>query len=69
MCEANAYLYHDDGKEELLLEQVDKLVDNNGEIYLENIFGVRKNIFARIKELQLVDHRIILERIDSKIRN
>lgn len=65
MCEANAYVYHD-GKEELLLERVDKLVDNDGEIYLENIFGVRTSIFARIKELQLVDHRIILERIERK---
>lgn len=65
MCEANAYVYHD-GKEELLLERVDKLVDNDGEIYLENISGVRTSIFARIKELQLVDHRIILERIERK---
>lgn len=60
MCEANAYLIKDD-KEELLMERVDRVVPQNGEIYLANIFGQRKTITARIKELNLVDHRIILE--------
>lgn len=62
MCEANAYLLNN-GIEELLLERVDKVVPGEKEIYLENIFGQRKVIAARIKELHLVDHRIILERI------
>lgn len=65
MCEANAYLFHD-GKEELLLERVDKLQNNDREIYLENIFGVRKTISARIKELRLVEHCIILEKIEEE---
>lgn len=64
MCEANVYIHHD-GKDELLLERVDKLIPHGDEIYLENIFGQRKTIAARIKELHLVDHRIILERTDS----
>lgn len=64
MCEANAYLYKDD-KEELLMERVDKVVPQNGEIYLESIFGQRKTIAARIKELNLVDHRIILELLET----
>jgi predicted RNA-binding protein len=61
MCEANAYLYND-GKEELILERVDKVVPKEGQVYLENIFGQRKIIDGRIKELLLVDHRIVLER-------
>lgn len=61
MCEANAYLY-EDGEEKLLLERVDKVVPKEGEVYLENIFGQRKTIVGRIRELLLVDHRIILER-------
>jgi len=60
MCEANAYLFKDD-KEELLMERVDRVVPQNGEIYLESIWGQRKTVAARIKELNLVDHRIILE--------
>lgn len=62
MCEANVYLINND-VEELLLERVDKIIPKDGEIYLENIFGQRKTLAARIKELHLVDHRIILERI------
>jgi predicted RNA-binding protein len=62
MCEANVYLY-EAGKEELLLERVDKVVPKETEVYLENIFGQRKIIAGRIKELLLVDHRIILERL------
>ncbi|GMB00171.1 CooT family nickel-binding protein [Pelosinus sp. IPA-1] len=62
MCEANVYLLNND-VEELLLERVDKIIPKDGEIYLENIFGHRKTLAARIKELHLVDHRILLERI------
>ena len=67
MCEANAYMYKDE-KEELLLEFVDKVVPGNGEVYLENIFGQRKTISARIRELRLVDHRIILEKIPDEVQ-
>ncbi|MEN6567426.1 MAG: CooT family nickel-binding protein [Veillonellales bacterium] len=66
MCEANAYVLHD-GTEELLLESVDKVFPHETEIYLENIFGQRKILAARIKELRLVDHAIILERIGSSL--
>ncbi|MBO8169707.1 MAG: CooT family nickel-binding protein [Thermoanaerobacteraceae bacterium] len=60
MCEANAYL-HKDGSEELLMESVDKVLPQEDGLLLENIFGQRKFIKARIKEMKLVDHRIILE--------
>ncbi|MBP2638004.1 MAG: putative RNA-binding protein [Firmicutes bacterium] len=60
MCEANAYILKED-KEELLMERVDRVVPQNGEIYLESIWGQRKTIAGRIKELNLVDHRIVLE--------
>jgi predicted RNA-binding protein len=62
MCEANAYLYEKD-HEELIMDSVDKVTMKDGEIYLEDIFGQRKILNARIKELQLVDHKIILERV------
>ena len=60
MCEANAYLFKD-GKEELILEDVDELITQNDGIFLKNIFGEQKTISARLKELHLVEHRIILE--------
>lgn len=62
MCEANAYLFID-GEEELYLERVDKLVpQSDGSLLLEDIFGQKKYIHAKIKEMALVDHKIILER-------
>ena len=64
MCEANVYVINKD-IEELLFERVDKIIPKDREIYLENIFGERKIVAARIKELHLVDHRIILERIED----
>jgi predicted RNA-binding protein len=61
MCEANAYL-RKDGQEELLLEAVDKVIPQEGGLILEDIFGRRMIIKARIAELALVEHRIILEK-------
>lgn len=65
MCEANVYIINKDGKEELLLESVDKLIPNGNEILLENIFSERKMIRAKIREMELVSHKIILEEIDE----
>ena len=62
MCEANAYLAKG-GDEELVLEDIMILRPEEGQIFLQNIFGEQKRIKARIKEMNLVDHRIILEEI------
>ena len=62
MCEANAYIIDENGHETLLLESVDRLIPEDDKIILENIFGQRKIIKARIKELALVEHKIILEK-------
>jgi predicted RNA-binding protein len=65
MCEANVYLY-EDGQEELIMEDVDTIVPTDKEVHLKNIFGQQKIINGKIKELLLVDHRIILERFAAK---
>lgn len=64
MCEANAYLY-EDGREELILESVDEVIPTGTEVFLKNIFNQQKTIVGRIRELQLVDHRIVLERFSQ----
>ncbi|MBE0465900.1 MAG: CooT family nickel-binding protein [Candidatus Desulforudis sp.] len=61
MCEANAYLRTEEG-EELVLEAVDRVLPHEEGLLLEDIFGRRKIIRARISELALVEHKIILER-------
>ena len=60
MCEANAYLLKE-GKEELILEDLVLLRPEGEGLYLQSIFGEQKRIKAHIKELNLVDHRVILE--------
>jgi len=61
MCEANVYLIDKEGKEKLLLESVDKILPVDGIVELENIFNQRKTVKAKIKEMALVEHRIVLE--------
>jgi predicted RNA-binding protein len=59
MCEANAYM-DKDGREELILESVD-LVEpqEDGGFLLVDIFGRQKTVQARLKLMNLVNHRIV----------
>lgn len=63
MCEANVYFIDKDGNENLLLEAVDTIVPFEDGIVLENIFCERKTVKARIREMALVEHRVVLEEI------
>lgn len=59
MCEANAYLIKD-GSEKVIMESVDIVRGEDDGIYLENFFneGLKKK--AHFKEMNLIDHRIVL---------
>jgi len=59
MCEANAYLV-EGGKEQLIMESVDKVEPEDSGLRLVNIFGEQKYVQARIDALSLVDHKILL---------
>ena len=62
MCEANVYWMDDKGETSLLMDSVDKVVpEEDGKIFLENIYGERKTVSARIKRMELVDHKVYLE--------
>jgi Predicted RNA-binding protein. len=63
MCEANVFLIDETGDEKLFLKSVDKIIPDGNELCLEDIFNQRKYIKARIKEMILVEHKIILEKI------
>ena len=60
MCEAKAYLLRDN-QEEIVMENVDILEPENGQLRMMDIFGEEKRLKARIKGFSLVDHKIILE--------
>ena len=62
MCQSSAYL-EKEGKNELLMEDVDLFEAKGDQIKLVNIFGEEIEIKAKVKNLSLVDHKIILESI------
>ena len=61
MCEASVYMSKD-GKEELILEEVDVIRPENGKFYLRSITGEQMQVEAEIKEISLLNHKIVLER-------
>lgn len=60
MCESNAYLITN-GAEELLMESVDYIKPEGGQILLRSIFGEEKLVNAELSEMSLTGHRIILK--------
>jgi predicted RNA-binding protein len=61
MCEANAYILRGD-KEELILESVDLIERRqDGSFSLVDIFGTRKVIRGTLKQMKLVDHKILFK--------
>ena len=63
MCEANAYLL-EDGQEKPVMQAVDTVEPEGDGLLLVNIFGEQKVLRARILSLELVDHKIFLEKTD-----
>lgn len=60
MCESNAYLVKD-GQETLILESVGMVKPLGDAIILRSIFGEETRVEARLKEVNLIAHRIVLE--------
>lgn len=60
MCESNAYIIRN-GKEELVMESVGLLKPQNDSVVLRSIFGEEKVVRARLIEMNLTGHRIVLE--------
>jgi predicted RNA-binding protein len=60
MCEANAYIKNN-GQEELFMESVDVIEPYEDGLKLVDIFGRQKFIKAKIKDMTLLNHRILLE--------
>jgi len=60
MCEANAYVMKGD-EEKLFMESVDIIRPEREGVYIQDIFGEQRWLKAHIKEMNLVEHRIVLE--------
>ncbi|MHB8074229.1 CooT family nickel-binding protein [Desulfosporosinus fructosivorans] len=61
MCESNAFL-KDGENEVMLMESVDTIEPCEDGLKLMDIFGKQIFIKAKIKEMTLLNHRIILEK-------
>ncbi len=61
MCELNAYITGAGG-EELYLESVDIIRPEEGGVYLKSLFGEERLFKGRIKEIQAIKRKILLEK-------
>lgn len=60
MCQSTAYLISGDEKK-VVMEDVSQVKPDDGEVLLVGLLGEEKRVKARLKELLLDDHQIILE--------
>jgi predicted RNA-binding protein len=61
MCQLTAYL-EQDGQEELLLEDVGLIKAEGDKFWLISIFGERELVDAKIKVVDLLNNKLVLER-------
>jgi predicted RNA-binding protein len=60
MCDLNAYVLKQ-GKEELLLESVNHVRVEGGEVVIRNLFGEEKKVRGQVREVSLTKNRVIVE--------
>ncbi len=62
MCDLKAYVAKQ-GKEELLLEAVNDVRVQNGEVVVRNLFGEEKKVRGEVREVSLVRNRLVVEQV------
>jgi len=60
MCLSKVY-FDRSGKKEILLEEVASVIVDDGKLQLKTLFGEQREVEARIKEIDLLAHNILLE--------
>jgi predicted RNA-binding protein len=60
MCDVKVYVSRQ-GKEELLLEAVNHLRVEQGEVTVRNLFGEEKKVRGEVREVSLVKNRVLVE--------
>ena len=61
MCESRVYLEKDGKLEQLMNNVVIMRPEENGKIFLVSLLGEQKVVEAKVKEIKLLEHKIILE--------
>ena len=60
MCDLKAYVRSND-REELILESVNHIRSEGGEVYLRNLFGEEKRVSGEVREVSLTKNRVVVE--------
>lgn len=59
MCDLKAYV-RSNGSDELVLESVNLIRSEGGEVVLRNLFGEEKRVRGEVSEVSLTKNRVIL---------
>ncbi len=60
MCDIKAYVRKND-REELLLESVNLIRQEKGEVIVRNLFGEEKKVRGEVREVSLAKNRLIVD--------
>jgi predicted RNA-binding protein len=61
MCDLKAYVKHND-KEDMVLDAVNLIRTEGGEVILRNLFGEEKRVRGEVREVSLVKNRVVIEK-------
>ncbi|MGM9572440.1 MAG: CooT family nickel-binding protein [bacterium] len=61
MCESRVYLDSDGKRESIMNSVIVVRPEDDGSIFLANLLGEQKVVRAKVKEIKLLEHKIILE--------
>ncbi len=61
MCDLKAYVKQND-REDLVLESVNLVRVESGEVILRNLFGEEKRVRGLVQEVSLVKNRVVIEK-------
>ena len=65
MCESKVYIL-ENGHEKKLMDNVIHIEPQDGKIFMYDLLGEQMIVDAAIKEVKLLEHKIILEREKTK---
>ena len=65
MCESKVFIL-ENGQEKKLMDNVIHIEPQNGKLFMYDLLGEQKIVDAVIKEVRLLDHKIILESEKAK---
>jgi len=61
MCESKVYML-ENGEEKKLMDNVIHVEPQDGKLFMYDLLGEQQIVEATIKEIKLLEHKIILER-------